>query len=71
MKYYLATCDSDGKCFGFLRTDRLISKDPDNEMDRLLSYKKKHDAEMEAMRINLGHTLLPDGPAYRVAVVRV
>lgn len=29
--YYLAVCDNDGRCFGYLRTDNTASKDPDSE----------------------------------------
>lgn len=68
--YYLAACDSNGKCFGFLRDDGLVSEDPDNEMDKLKKYKKKADANEKAMQINLGHMLLPNGSPYRVAVVK-
>lgn len=39
--YYLAACDNDGRCFGYLRTDNTVSKDPDNEMDKLICFKKK------------------------------
>lgn len=68
--YYLAVCNNEGKCYGFLREDNSISKDPDNEMDKLISYKKKSEASEKAMQINLGHALLPNGAGYRVAVVK-
>ena len=68
--YYLACCDNDGKCFGFLRKDRSISRDPDNEMDKLMFFKRKKDANEIVLQINLGHMLLPNGYGYRVAVVK-
>ena len=68
--FYLAACDNDGKCFGFLRKDRSICTDPDNEMDQLMSFKRKKDTNEIVLQINLGHALLPDGPSYRVAVVK-
>ena len=68
--YYLACCDNDGKCFGFLRKDRSISHDPDNEMDKLMSFKRKKDANEIVLQINLGHMLLPNGCGYRVAIVK-
>ena len=39
--YYLATCDNKGKCFGYLRTDNTISKNPDDEMSKI-EIKKIH-----------------------------
>lgn len=68
--YYLAACDNDGKCFGFLKKDRSICTDPDNGMDQLMSFKRKKDANEIVLQINLGHALLPDGSSYRVAVVK-
>lgn len=68
--WYLATCDNDGKCVGFLRKDRTISKNPDNEMDHLMSFKRKKDANETVLQINLSHMLLPNGCSYRVAVVK-
>lgn len=68
--YYLATCDNKGKCFGYLRTDNTVSKNPDDEMGKLLCYKKKSEANEKAMQINLGHMLLPNGSDFRVAVVK-
>jgi len=68
--YYLAACDIDGRCFGFLRTDNTISKNPDKEMDKLICFKKKSEASEKVMQINLGHLLLPNGAPFRVAVVK-
>lgn len=68
--YYLAACDNDGKCFGFLKKDRSICTDPDNEMNQLMSFKRKKDTNEIVLQINLGHALLPDGSSYRVAVVK-
>lgn len=68
--YYLATCDSEGKCFGFLKNDKTISKNPDKEMDDLLGFRTKAIAQEKALQINMGHLLLPNGSPYRVAVVK-
>jgi hypothetical protein len=68
--YYLATCDDNGKCFGFLRTDNTISKDPDNEIEKMMYFRRKSDANEKALQINLGHTLLQNGTPYRVAIVK-
>lgn len=68
--YYLAACDNDGRCFGFLRKDRTVSRDPDNEMDQLMAFKRKKDTSEIVLQINLGHMLLPNGCEYRVAVVK-
>ena len=68
--YYLACCGSDGRCFGFLKKDRTVSKDPDKEMDKLMSFKKKADASEIILQINLGHALLPGGAPYRLAAVK-
>lgn len=68
--YYLAACDNDGRCFGFLRKDRMVSRDPDNEMDQLMAFKRKKDTSEIVLQINLGHMLLPNGCEYRVAAVK-
>lgn len=68
--YYLAVCDSDGKCIGFLKNNMEISKNPDNELNELMSFKKKSDSNEKVMQINLGHSLLPYGFPYRVTPVK-
>ena len=68
--YYLAVCNNEGKCFGYLRIDNTVSENPDEEMDKLLCYKKKSEASEKAMQINLGHVLLPNGSDFRVTVVK-
>lgn len=68
--YYLAVCDSDGKCIGFLKNNMEISKNPDDELNKLMSFKKKSDSNEKVMQINLGHTLLPNGFLYRVTTVK-
>ena len=65
--YYLAACDNDGRCFGFLRTDNTVSKDPDNEMDKLICFKKKSEACEKVMQINL---LLLNRAPFIVTVVK-
>lgn len=68
--YYLAVCNNDGVCYGYLKKDNSISKDPDNEIDKLICYKNKSQANEKALQINLGHLLLPNGSTFRVAVVK-
>lgn len=68
--YYLACCGNDGKCFGFLKKDRTISTDPDRDIDKLMSFKKKADTSEIIMQVNLGHALLPGGAPYRLAAVK-
>lgn len=67
--YYLACCDSEGRCIGFLRNDRTMSKDPDNEMDKLMKFKKKSDCNETVLQINLSR-LLPNGYPFRVTPVK-
>jgi len=69
--WYLATCDDDGKAFGFLRKDKTVSTNPDAEMDQLMSFKKRSDTNEICMQINLGHALLPDGQRYPFRIVAV
>ncbi len=68
--YYLAACDNDGRCFGFLRKDRTVSRDPDNEMDQLMAFKRKKDTSEIVLQINFGHMLLLNGCEYRVTAVK-
>jgi len=68
--YYLAVCDNNGKCFGFLRKDKTVSKNPDNEMDKLMSFKKKADTNEICMQINMSNMLLPNRYPFRVAAVK-
>ena len=70
--YYLAACDDDGRCFGFLRTDNTVSENPDEEMDKLVCFKKKTGASEKVMQINLSRLLLPNGVRmpFRVTVVK-
>ena len=68
--YYLACCDNDGKCFGFLKKDRTVSIDPDGERDLLMSFKRKCDTNELVLQVNLGHMLLPGGAPYRLAAVK-
>lgn len=68
--WYLACCDNDGKCFGFLRKDRTVSTNPDVELEKLMSFKRKADTNETIMQINLSHMLMPNGVAYRVTAVK-
>jgi len=68
--WYLACCDNDGRCFGFLRKDRTVSTNPDAESEKLMSFKRKADTNETIMQINLSHMLMPNGVAYRVTAVK-
>ena len=68
--WYLACCDNDGRCFGFLRKDRTVSTNPDVELEKLMSFKRKADTNETIMQINLSHMLMPNGVAYRVTAVK-
>jgi len=68
--YVLACCNNEGRCIGFLRDNRTISTDPDNEFDQLMKFSKKADTNELVMQINLGHALLPNGCDYRVTPVK-
>ena len=68
--WYIAACDDEGKCFGFLRTDKTVSKDPDNEMDKLMSFKRKADTNEICLQINMSKMLLPNGYSFRVVAVK-
>ena len=67
--YYLACCDSEGKCFGFLRQDKTVSKNPDNERDKLMKFKKKSDSNEIVLQINMSQ-MLPNGYPFRVVAVK-
>lgn len=68
--YYLACCDNDGHCFGFLKTDRSVSKDPDKDKKDLMCFQKKKDAHEIIMQVNLSNALLMDGYPFRVTAVK-
>lgn len=68
--WYLACCDDEGKCFGFLRKDKTVGTDPDAEMERLMVFKTKKATTETIMQINLSHMLLPNGSTYRVTAVK-
>lgn len=68
--WYLACCDNEGKCFGFLRKDKTVSTNPDAELGKLMSFKRKADTNETIMQINLSHMLMPNGVAYRVTAVK-
>ena len=70
MKYYLACCDNDGRCFGYLKNDKTVSTDPDNEVDQLMAFKRKADTNEIVMQINMSHMLMPNGYPFRVVAVR-
>ena len=69
--YVLACCDNNGICFGILRKDRTVSKDPDNEAERLMTFKKKGDANEIILQINMSHALLQNGYPFRVTAVKL
>lgn len=68
--YYLACCDDRGKCIGFLRKDKTVSDNPDNEMEKLMAFGKKKDCNEMMLQINLSKMLLPNGFNFRVTPVK-
>lgn len=68
--YYLACCDNDGRCFGFLKTDRSVSKNPYKDKKDLMCFQKKKDANEIIAQINLSNALLIDGYPFRVTAVK-
>lgn len=68
--YYIACCGNDGKCFGFLRNDKTVSENPDSEIDKLMKFKKKEDANELILQWNIGHILLPNGSNFRITAVK-
>lgn len=56
--------------FWIFTNSNTVSKDPDNEIDKLICFKKKSEASEKVMQINLGHLLLPNGSPFRVTVVK-
>lgn len=39
--YYLACCDDNGICFGYLKKDRRVSENPDRDKENLMCFAKK------------------------------
>ena len=68
--YYVACCDNEGKCFGFLKNDKTVSVDPDSDLCQLISFKRKKDANEIVMQINMSNLLMPNGYPYRVVAVK-
>ena len=77
--YYLACCDDNGICIGFLKKDRRVSENPDRDkenlnLDRdkenLMCFTKKRDAYKIINQINLSHLLMPNGYPFMVAVIK-
>lgn len=68
--YYIACCDDDGICFGYLRTDKTVSENPDREMNKLMKFKRKTDVDEICLQINMSRALLPNGYPFRVCAVR-
>lgn len=69
MKYYLACCNDNGECIGFLTENKTVCKD---NMDKLMTFKKKADAKEKCWQINFGYLLFSDGERFpfRVTPVR-
>ena len=55
--------------YWLFKKDNTISTDPDNEMENLISFKRKRDTNEMVMQINLSHALLKDGYEYRITPV--
>lgn len=69
--YYLACCDDEGKCFGYLdKNNNPVSDENKFNDDYLLTFKDKRTANEKIMQINLGKILLPNGYPFRVVAVK-
>ena len=68
--YYLACCDDNGICIGFLKKDRGVSKNPDREKENLMCFAKKRDTHEIINQINFSHLLMPNGYPFRITVVK-
>lgn len=68
--WYLACCDDEGKCFGFLREDKTVCTDVDNELNSLMKFKRKKDTTEIVLQINMSKMLLPNGYPFRVVAVK-
>lgn len=68
--YYLACCDDNGICIGFLKKDRRVSENPDRDKENLMCFTKKRDAHETINQINLSHLLMPNGYPFMVAVIK-
>lgn len=67
--WYLACCDNEGKCIGFLRENHTVSTDPDNDKS-LISFKRKKDTSELVNQINLSHMLMENGYPFRAVAVK-
>ena len=67
--WYLAACDNDGKCFGFVTKDDKVTENTE-DLSKLKAFKTKKETNKIVMQINLGHMLLPNGRPYRVCAVK-
>lgn len=68
--YYLACCDDNGICFGYLKKDRGVSENPDRDKENLMCFARKLDANEIIMQVNLSNALLMDGYPFRVTAVK-
>lgn len=68
--WFLAVCNDDGVCVGYLTKDEQICESPDDNIDSLMCFNRKKDADEKALQINLSKALLPNGYPFRVAVVK-
>lgn len=68
--YYLACCDDNGICFGYLKRDRGVSDNPDKDKENLMCFARKRDANEIIMQVNLSNALLMDGYPFRVTAVK-
>ena len=69
-RYYIACCDDNGKCIGYLKNDDSVSSDPDKDIDELMCFDTKPAASEKVMKANLSRLLMPSGIPYRTVAVR-
>lgn len=67
--WYLAACNNDGKCFGFVTKDGNVTEDTE-DLNKLKSFKTKKETNEIILQTNLSHMLLPNGSPYRVVAVK-
>lgn len=68
--WHLATCNDSGTCIGFLRKDRSVSENPDDEMEMLMAFKTKKETNEICMQINMSNKLMSNGYPFRVTPVK-
>ena len=69
--WYLACCDDEGICIGFLTKDKRVLQDADGYEEELIAFKKKADCNEIVLQINMSRSLLGGCGGYDFRVVPV